>query len=116
MGAREGLRDSKVRALGPHVAVRDSPYPVAHPACLAGVDGQDRERHRRDQEPAHLRRVMQMDCVGHFQWPTRLTLWFDSAAMVFVDGFSLVLVASPPRLPLWTIGFFLEFVGPTVFG
>ena len=55
-----GLVDSKVRALGPHVAVRDSPYPVAHPHCLAGFEGRDRERHRREQEPSRLRCVLQM--------------------------------------------------------
>ena len=55
------LVDSKVRALGPHVAVRDSPYPVAHPACLAGVDRRHRKRHRRDQDPSRPRRVLQME-------------------------------------------------------
>ena len=43
--------------LGSHVAVRDGP-PLALPAhCFAGDDGRHRERHGREQEPAHLRRV-----------------------------------------------------------
>ena len=82
--------------LGSHVAVRDIPSLALLAHCFAGDDWRDRERHRRDQEPAHLRRVMQMGSAGHFRWPTCVALSFDSAAMAFVDGFSMVAVVSIP--------------------
>ena len=88
--------DSKVRALGPHVAVRDSPYPVAHPACLAGVDGRHRKRHRRDQDPSRPRRVLQMGWLGTSRGRRRVVLSFGGGAMTLVVCFTMVLVATPP--------------------
>ena len=88
------LVDSKVRALGPHVAVRDSPYPVAHPACLAGVDGRHRKRHRRDQDPSRPRRVLQMVWLGTSCGRRCVVLSFGGGAMTLVVCFTMVLVRS----------------------
>ena len=93
--------DSKVRALGPHVAVRDSPYPVAHPHCLAGFEGRDRERHRREQDPSRLRCVLQMGWLGASCGRRRVALSFGVGAMALVISFTMVLVAPTPLHLLW---------------
>ena len=90
-GALGGVRvDSKVRALGPHVAVRDSTYPVAHPHCLAGFEGQDRERSLRDQDPSHPRRVLQMGWLGTSRGRRCVALsfgaWCNDARGSFYNG------------------------------
>ena len=110
------LVDSKVRALGPHVAVRDSPYPVAHPACLAGVDGQDRERHRRDQDPSRPRRVLRMGWLGASRGRRRVALSFGGGAMALVVRFTMVLVATTPLHLLWPTAYLWEFDGSTFSG
>ena len=78
------LVDSKVCALGPHVTVRDSPYPVAHPHCLAGFEGRDRERHRREQDPSRLRRVLQMGWLGASHGRRCVALSFGGGAMALM--------------------------------
>ena len=50
--------------LGSHVAVLYSPPLAVHAHCIAGDDGRHRERHRREQEPARLRRVVQILGLG----------------------------------------------------
>ena len=109
-------RDSKVRALRPHVAVRDSPYPVAHPACLAGVDGQDRERHRRDQDPSRPRCVLRMGWLGASHGRRCVALSFGGGAMALMVSFTMVLVATTPLHLLWPTAYFWEFDGPTLSG
>ena len=106
-----GLVDSKVRALGPHVAVRDSPYPVAHPHCLAGFEGRDRERHRREQEPSRLRCVLQMGWLGTSRGRRRVVLSFGGGAMTLVVCFTRVLVATTPHHLLWPTAYLWEFDG-----
>ena len=116
-GALGGVRvDSKVRALGPHVAVRDSTYPVAHPHCLAGFEGQDRERSRRDQDPSHPRRVLQMGWLGTSRGRRCVALSCGGGAMTLVVHFTMVLVATTPRHPLRPTAYFWEFDGPTFSG
>ena len=116
-GVLGGVRvDSKVRALGPHVAVRDSPYPVAHPHCLAGFEGRDRERHRRDQDPSRLRCVLQMGWLGASHGRRRVALSFGGAAMTLVVRFTMVLVATAPHHLLWPTAYFWEFDGSTFLG
>ena len=110
------LVHSKVRALRPHVAVRDSPYPVAHPACLAGVDGQDRERHRRDQDPSRPRRVLRMGWLGTSCGRRRVALSFGGGAMTLVVRFSMALVATTPHHLLRLAAYLWEFDGQTISG
>ena len=76
--------------LGSHVAVLYSPPLAVHAHCIAGDDGRHRvERHRREQEPVRLRRVVQMGgrdgsrrlCVWNFismvlPWRSRLDLHY----------------------------------------
>ena len=114
-GALGGVRvDSKVRALGPHVAVRDSIYPVAHPHCLAGFEGQDRERSRRDQDPSHPRRVLQMGWLGTSRGRRCVALSFGGGAMTLVVRFTMVLVATTPHHLLWPTAYLWEFDGSTL--
>jgi len=114
-GALGGVRvDSKVRALGPHVAVRDSIYPVAHPHCLAGFEGQDRERSLRDQDPSHPRRVLQMGWLGTSRGRRCVALSFGGGAMTLVVRFTMVLVATTPHHLLWPTAYLWEFDGSTL--
>ena len=108
--------DSNVRALGPHVAVRDSPYPVAHPACLAGVDGRHRKRHRREQDPSRPRCVLRMGWLGTSRGRRRVALSFGGGAMALVVRFTMVLVASTPHHLPWLTAYLWEFDGPTLSG
>ena len=87
----------KVRALGSHVAVRDSPYPVAHSPCLAGVDGRDRARSLREQEPARARRAFAMGRLGSFTGRVRMELALLGIRVLLVLRLALVHVASTPR-------------------
>ena len=68
--ARRGAqRDPQVRRLGSHVAVRDSPYLIVHSPCLAGGDGQDRGRHRREQKNFNiLVACCKSGLRAHFRW------------------------------------------------
>ena len=102
-----------LRALESHVAVRDSPYPVAHPHCLAGDDGRHRERRRRDQDPARLRRVLRTGWLGASGGRRRMGLSFYGAGVALVLCFTMELVASTPRLPPWVRAQLLEFTGST---
>ena len=116
-GVQGGVRvDSKVRALGPHVAVRDSPYPVAHPHCLAGFEGRDRERHRREQDPSRLRRVLRMGWLGASRGRRRVALSFGGGAMALVISFTMVLVATTPHHLLRLTAYLWEFDGSTFSG
>ena len=111
-GALGGVRvDSKVRALGPHVAVRDSTYPVAHHHCLAGFEGQDRERSHRGQDPSHTRRVLQMGWLGTSRGRRCVALSFGGGAMTLVVRFTMVLVATTPHHLLWPTAYLWEFDG-----
>ena len=106
--------DSKVRALRPHVAVRDSTYPVAHPHCLAGFAGRDRERWLRDQDPARPRCVLQMGWLGTSRGRRRVALSFGGGAMALVVRFTMVLVATTPLHLLWLTAYLWEFDGLTL--
>ena len=113
------IQTSKVRALRPHVAVRDSPYPVAHPHCLAGFEGRDRERHRREQDPSRLRCVLQMgwlSWLGTSRGRRRVVLSFGGGAMTLVVYFTMVLVATTPHHLLWPTAYLWEFDGSTFSG
>jgi hypothetical protein len=82
--------------LGSHVAVQDGP-PLALPAhCTAGDEGRHRERHHREQEPAHLCRVCQTGWLGASRGCCHVALSIYAAAMVLVDGFTMVLVVATP--------------------
>ena len=102
--------------LGSHVAVRDSPYLIVHSPCLAGDDGRDRERHHRDQEPANLRRVLQMGWLGASCGRRRVAMSFYDAAVAFENYFTMVLVATSPHSFQWPAAFFLVFLGPSLLG
>ena len=96
-----------------HVAVHDSPYLVAHSLCPAGNDGRHRERHRREQDPVRLRRVLQMGSLGSSGGRWRMALCLGGAAFAFVVSFRLVLVAPAPLSAIRPTASFLDFVGPT---
>ena len=82
-----------------HVAAHASPYLVAHSLCPTGNHHRDRERHRRDQDPVRLRRVMQRGSPGASGGRWRLALPLGGAAMVLFISFTMVDVARTPRLP-----------------
>ena len=114
-GAKQGCRFERW-PLGSHVAVRDG-SPLALPAyCTAGDDGGHRERHRRNQEPALLRRLLQMGWLGgsRVRWCMALSIYH--AAVVLVGCLTLILMARTPRLPMWTAAFFWEFAGQVLSG
>ena len=96
--------------LGSHVAVHVSAYVVAHTLCLAGADSRHRERHRQEQEPARLRRAFQMGWLGASGGWLRLSLSFNGFAMALVVLFTMVLVATTPRLPWWWTRPFLTWL------
>ena len=112
----EGAASFKGALLRSHVAIRDR-SPLALPAhCTTGVDGRHRERHRRDQEPARLRRVLQMGCLGASRGWWLVALSFFAAALVIKARFTMAHVAPTPRLPMWAAARFLEFDDPTFSG
>ena len=99
----------KVCALGSHVAVRDSPYPVAHSPCLAGVEWRDRVRSLRDPDPGRARRVFALGWLGCFTGCVGLGLAVHGVLVVRVRGLAMVHVASTPRLPMATSAFIWVF-------
>ncbi len=99
----------KVRALGSHVAVRDSPYPVVHSPCLAGVECRDRARSLRDQDPGRDRRVFAMGCLGSFTGCVRMGLELLGVHVVLVLRLALVHVVSTHLLPTRAAAYFWEF-------
>ena len=113
MGVERVPSPFNVRALGSHVAVRDSPYPVVHSPCLAGVECRDRVRSLRDQEPGRARRAMQMGGLGTSVGRRRMGLSLYGAAVALVLCFTMEHVASTTRLPPWARAQLLEFNGPT---
>ena len=96
-----------------HVAVCDGSSLAVLAHCTAGDDGGYRERHRRDQDPRHPRRVFQMGLLGACGGRRRLELSLGGTAMALVGGLTLDLVVSTPRHSMWTAACTLEFAGPT---
>jgi hypothetical protein len=99
---------------GSHVAVRDSPYPVVHSPCLAGVECRDRARSLRDQEPGHARRVFAMGWLGSFTGCVQMELALLGVHVVLVLCLALVHVASTPLLPMAPRAFKWDFIAGEV--
>ena len=109
MGVERVPSPFNVRALGSHVAVRDSPYPVVHSPCLAGVECRDRARSLRDQDPGRDRRVFAMGCLGSFTGCVRMGLELLGVHVVLVLRLALVHVVSTHLLPTRAAAYFWEF-------
>ena len=109
--ARRGtLCDPQVRRLGSHVAILDSPYLLVHSPCLAGGDGQDRGRHRREQKLQHPRCVLQMGCVRTSGGCRRVELSLAGAAAAFFITFTMESVGPISHFAMWARALFLTLM------
>ena len=78
-----------------------------HSPCLAGGDGQDRGRHRREQKLQHPRRVLQMGCVRSSGGCRHMELSLAGAAAAFSITFTMESVGSTPHFTTWALALFL---------